>query len=309
MPATPHPGALAAVPFRIGFDPNRTDAGVLVAVSTPWLAGVPTEDIFAPAIPLGEEHGVHLYRSGELLLGHVREKFVAAELSRHTESLYRRIFAAVRGQHLYRIWNYVPDINGDTAGLEHYRGFCQGRSHAFEASIGTAFEPQLPAASAVGCDGRDIDVVFAAGPNVPRHFENPTQVPAYRYPPEHGPRAPAFARASVVAHGAHTLTFISGTSAIKGHRTIAPGQLREQIDCTVDNLRLVAEAAALGRDLGQAKASARHFKIYLRHAADLAAAQAQLDGTLLRPADRVTYLRSDICRAALNVEIEATIIT
>lgn len=308
MPAASHSGASAAVPFRIGFDPTPIGASVLVSVSTPWLAGAPSEEIFAPALPLGEHHGVHLYRSGEMLLGHVRAKFIPTELARHTESLYRRIFAAVRGQHLYRFWNYVPDINGHTAGLEHYRGFCQGRSLAFEASIGTEFGTELPAASAVGCDGTDIDVVFAAGPSIPRHFENPSQVPAYRYPPEHGPRAPAFARATVVAHGTQTITFISGTSAIKGHRTIAPGQLREQIDCTVDNLRLVAETAGLGPDLGQTKGGTRHFKVYLRHAADLAAAQAQLDRTVLHPTDRVTYLRSEICRAALNVEIEATII-
>lgn len=277
-------------------------------ISAPCLAGDATEEIFEPGVPLGVAAGIHLYRSGELLVGYAQDDFVPAELAPRTESLYRRILESTQGRHLYRIWNYVPEINGHTAGLEHYRGFCQGRSHAFEAAIGNQFEPQLPAASAVGCDGTAVVVVFAAGTNTPRHCENPTQIPSYRYPAEHGPRAPAFARASVVAHGSRTLTFISGTSAIKGHRTIAPGQLQEQLDCTIDNLRLISQAAGLGADLGQATTASRHFKIYLRHAADLAAAQAHLGQSLLRPADHVTFLRSDICRAALNVEIEATII-
>lgn len=308
MPASSHSGAPTTVPFRIRFIRTQPVADAMVQIATPWLAGDMTEDIFEPAIPLGETAGVHLYRSGDLLLGYARERFIPSELAPRTESLYGRILAATQGQHLYRIWNYVPEINGLTAGLEHYRGFCQGRSLAFEAAIGNQFEPQLPAASAVGCDGTEVVVVFAAGANIPRHCENPTQIPAYHYPAEHGPRAPAFARASVVAHGKRIITFISGTSSIKGHRTIAPGHLQGQLDCTVDNLRLISQAAGLGGELGKGASTVRHFKIYLRHATDLAAAQAHLDHSLLRPADRVTYLRSDICRAALNVEIEATII-
>jgi hypothetical protein len=33
-----------------------------------------------------------------------------------------------------------------------------------------------------------------------------------------------------------------------------------------------------------------------------------LTGTLIGPGDRVAYLQADICRAALNVEIEASIL-
>ncbi len=308
MPASRHSNTASTVPFRISFGRTRAGADTLLQIATPWLAGETAEDLFEPAVPLGETAGIQLYRSGDLLLGYAQEDFVPAKLAARTESLYRRILESTRGRHLYRIWNYVPEINGHTASLEHYRGFCQGRSLAFEAAIGNTFEPQLPAASAVGCDGTAVAVVFVAGTNVPRHCENPTQIPAYRYPAEHGPRAPAFARASVVAHGSRTLTFISGTSSIKGHRTIAPGKLEEQLACTVDNLRLISQAAGLGAEMGNALSTVRHIKVYLRHAADLAVAQAQLDQSLLRRTDRVTYLRSDICRAALNVEIEATVI-
>jgi chorismate lyase/3-hydroxybenzoate synthase len=73
-------------------------------------------------------------------------------------------------------------------------------------------------------------------------------------------------------------------------------------------LRLVSREAGLGHDLGATRARERHFKIYLRHAADFAAARARLEQDVLRPTDLVTYLRSDICRAALSVEIEATLV-
>jgi chorismate lyase/3-hydroxybenzoate synthase len=48
--------------------------------------------------------------------------------------------------------------------------------------------------------------------------------------------------------------------------------------------------------------------VYLRHAEDLPAVATVLDREMLQPTDRVSYLRSDICRRELNVEIEASLI-
>jgi enamine deaminase RidA (YjgF/YER057c/UK114 family) len=298
----------SAPPWRVEFAGAPGAAAAGIRIETPWLAGSHTEELFAQALDAGSEHGVRLYRSGGLLLGHAREPFVAEELSARTEKLYRRILNVTQGRHLYRIWNYVPQINAHTAGLENYRAFCQGRSLAFEALHGGEFQPRLPAASAVGCTGQTIEAIFAAGIAAPQHFENPEQVPAYRYPSEHGPRAPSFARATVARDEQRTFTFISGTAAIKGHQTIAPGALELQVDCTLDNLRLVSRTAGLGDDLGAKRTAWRHFKVYLRDPASLRAVQSRLDAALLRSSDTVTYLHAEICRAALKLEIEMTIV-
>lgn len=274
---------------------------------SPWLAGAAREEIFSDAVPLSTAGGLHLYRAGHLLLGHAETAFVGEELSARTEALYRRIIVATRGRHLVRMWNYVPSINATTGPLENYRAFCEGRARAFEAELGPGFEARLPAASAVGSEGRSVTVIFAATETAPVHFENPEQIPAYRYPAEHGPRSPSFARATVARDESRQLVFVSGTAAIKGHQTIAPGALRGQLDCTLDNLRLISCAAGLGDDLGGRTARARWFKVYLRHPEDLPAARQQLEATLLRPTDTVTYLHAAICRAALDIEIEATI--
>jgi chorismate lyase / 3-hydroxybenzoate synthase len=212
----------------------------------------------------------------------------------------------------------VPRINEHTAGLEHYRAFCKGRSLAFEAAFGAGFEQQLPAASAVGSDGGTIEVVFAAGEKEPQHVENPEQVPAYLYPAEHGPRSPSFSRATVVEEGDRRWVFISGTAAIKGHTTVGVGSLREQIACTLDNLRLISSASGVGENLGAARSGTgereetvkwtRYFKVYLRRESNLAEAKGLLDGKLFFAGDHVTWLRSDICRAELDIEIEATLL-
>ncbi len=309
MPAPTETIAETSTPLRVAFAGGAGAAAASVIVGAPWLAGAPVEEIFEAAAPLDPHDGVRMFRSGGFLLGHAWEPFVSTEVSARADALYRRILGATRGLHLCRVWNYVPRINAATGGLEHYQAFCQGRSLAFERALGGAFQPSLPAASAVGATGDHLDAIFVASATVPRHFENPAQVPAYLYPSEHGPRAPSFARATVVRDSGETWTFISGTAAIKGHKTVAPGTLDSQIDCTLDNLRLISRAGGLGDDLASGRAVRRHFKVYLRHAADLAAVQAGLGRALFAPADHVTYLHADICRAALAIEIEATIVT
>jgi len=302
--------ARAAARLRIAFAGADREFGPdAVQIAAPWLAGAATEDLFENAEPVPSAGaGLRLFRSGRLWVGHAQERFVSGELAARTEALYRRILEASRGRHLYRIWNYVPQINAHTGELETYRAFCQGRSFAFEAFMGGEFEPRLPAASAVGSQGTQLEAIFVAGEMAPIHFENPEQVPAYHYPIEHGPRAPSFARSTVVRDGTRTWTFISGTSAIKGHKTVAPGSLDGQLACTLDNLRLISRSSGLGENLGAGQLVKRHFKVYLRHAADLGAARAQLERLLFRPEDVVTYLHSDICRAALSIEIEATLV-
>ena len=298
---------LLPIPLRVAFTGAPIEPEAIVRIDTPWLAGATCEELFAAVHPIGSDHGVQLFRSGGLLLGCAHEPFPLAEAAARTQALYQRILAVTRNQHLYRVWNYVPQINAESAGLENYRAFCQGRSLAFEATLGDEFQPQLPAASAVGCEGRQLKVIFVAGDAAPVHFENPEQVPAYLYPVEHGPRAPSFARATVARAGGQTWTFISGTSAIKGHETVAPGALDAQLECTLDNLRLMSRKSGLGDDLGIGQLAQRQFKVYLRHARDLAAARERLEHSLFRSQDVVTYLQAEICRAALNIEIEATI--
>lgn len=282
---------------------------LVLELPLPWLGGAKREAFFDGAVSIGERHGFTLYEQGDLLIGSAVVSF-ETDPRQSTLALYRRLFQAAEGRQLYRIWNYVPRINAQGADGENYHAFCEGRSQAFEAAYGAGFKQALPSASAVGCHGTQLTVVFVAGRSAPRQIENAEQVPAYDYPREHGPRPPSFSRASVASSGSNRLTFISGTAAIKGHETIAPGELRPQLDCTLHNLRLVSQAAGLGNDLAAGNPVAtRFFKVYVRHAPDFATIRERLETALFRPGDEVVYLVADICRAALNVEIEATILT
>jgi hypothetical protein len=76
----------------------------------------------------------------------------------------------------------------------------------------------------------------------------------------------------------------------------------------LENLREISQVCGLGTGLAEDRAIARHFKVYLRNADDLALVSTSVEERLTTSSDRVTYLRADICRSALNLEIEATII-
>jgi hypothetical protein len=310
--AQPLKTSTAAVPARtwtVEFDAGREAAAGDEGLRLPleWLGGDRAERIFGDVPPAGTAEGFQLAETPDLRLGWAVAP-AGPDLEGSAAALYRRLLAAAGGWHLARIWNYVPGINGMRGGLENYRAFSAGRARGFEDVFGPAFSARLPAASAVGCEGGALACVFAATRGVPRHCENPEQVPAYRYPPEHGPRPPSFTRATVGRWGGRLLAFVSGTAAIKGHRSEGRGSLAAQLDCTLDNLRLISEAAGLGADLLAGGAAERHFKVYLRRAGDRAEAGARLGGALFRPGDRVVWLRTDLCRAELDVEIEATLV-
>lgn len=293
--------------FEMGFGVPPKEADGL-AVCLPVLEGEAHETLFRGARFVGRREGFLLFQQGDFLIGAVVEP-AEPDLAGQTRRLYERLLSVAQGRRLVRIWNYVPKINAlSPDGMEHYRLFCAGRSLAFEAGLGVACRDSLPAASAVGGPDDRLAVIFVTTSGTPTHVENPEQVPAYDYPPEHGPRAPSFSRATRVNHAERPWVFISGTAAIKGHATIAPESLSGQIDCTLDNFRLISGACGLGDHLGAGGGWERHIKVYLRHAADHQAAAAALAGRLILPGDRVTWLHTDICRAALLIEIEVTLV-
>jgi chorismate lyase/3-hydroxybenzoate synthase len=293
------------VKFAFG-DAGDVSRGLL-GFGLPLLGGVPRVAVAEGVEAAGIEGNIALWLGTGLMVGFARSS-LGSELEAAAGQIYSGILDATHGLNLYRIWNCVPHINASGPnGLENYQAFCRGRSLAFESALGSGFPTKLPAASAVGTARDELTVAFMAGTRAVRHIENPAQVPAYEYPPEHGPRSPSFARATAVGDATAMDVFVSGTSAVVGHGTVAPHDTLGQLDCTFENLRLISVAAGLGERLGSGKDCQRHFKVYLRNPGDYAAVALQMERRIVAPGDKVTYLGADICRAALNVEIEVAV--
>lgn len=299
---------------------NRAEPALLApaaTVSEAWLGQGPVQDLTG-----GLWRG---RRCGGWLLAHavLDERAEPGGLQAATERIYRELFAlldaeaaAGRPLHLLKVWNYLADINGsDPAdgqdGLERYRQFNVGRRQAYAQARRSASD-RVPAACALGTAGGPLTVHVLAGPTPPVPVENPRQTRAYHYPSDYGPRSPIFARAALADLGGGVEgLLISGTAAIVGHASLHPDRVDKQAAALLDNLESVWLAA-------QIDATAPHrwaelaLTVYLRHAADLPvlqAAVAQRFGADAPATRGAVYVRADICRADLLVEVEAQQLT
>lgn len=260
----------------------------------------------------GASEGITWRRAGDILFGVIdldEAQFAAMAdrppLQAVSEEAYHRIFRLLDTQklpHLWRIWNYMSDINAETHGLERYRQFNIGRQNAFIAHHRSA-TGNMPAACALGLASGPLSIAFLAGamPAVP--IENPRQVSACDYPAEYGPRAPIFSRAALVHPPGQEILFISGTASIVGYRTIHPDDVAGQCREALGNIAaVVAEANRAARSRPFAL-DELVYRVYVRRAADFPVIRDTLASSV-GGAD-VLYVQADICRADLLLEIEA----
>ncbi len=260
----------------------------------------------------GQLSRVQYRRCDDVLFGCIsipeteRENGGQSALHAATEQAYREIFATLdelRYPHLLRVWNYLPQINIDTHGLERYRQFNSARRNALVA-YGRDLTGNVPAACALGSvTGSPLVIYFLAGHEAATAIENPRQVSAYEYPAQYGPK-PAFSRASVVREASGAILFISGTASIVGHQTVHAGDVAAQtreILVNIEALLSEANRVSVAPRFGMETLA---YKVYVRNSADLPLIQSQLHGAL-GPQNQVVYLQADICRQDLLVEIEA----
>ncbi len=221
---------------------------------------------------------------------------------------YREIFGlldALKFPHILRFWNYIADINGHSHNMERYRQFNMGRQDGFIAS-GRNVIGSVPAASAVGFAEGPLTVYFlAARGTAPVAIENPRQISAYQYPQQYGPRSPTFSRANVAHVGGRDVLFLSGTASIVGHQTLHIGDVAAQTRETIANIsEMIAEANRVAPQAGFTLADLC-YKIYVRHDTDVPAIHRVLC-ECLGASTRMMFLKADICRHDLLMEIEAT---
>ncbi|MHC4133427.1 MAG: chorismate transformation enzyme, FkbO/Hyg5 family [Planctomycetota bacterium] len=218
--------------------------------------------------------------------------------------------AGLTFDHVVRQWNYIEgllDIQAAGCGRHQgYQAFNDVRTLAYETS---EFPAGYPAATGIGQAAGGVVLEFLAcdAPEdvsvVP--FSNPRQVDAHRYSAgqlvgeslEDLPRksTPKFERAKLVARGEEKVTFVSGTAAIVGERSVAPGDVAAQTRTTIDNI-----AALIGdRRLSRLRA-------YVKRAEDVAKVRTICEATF-GPIPAL-YVRADICRDDLLVELEGALV-
>ena len=282
-------------------------SGDSLCVEAPPLAATPLHEVWISASPVrrGTTSEIQWAENDQVLFGFTSRPFEEGGIDDVASAAYQAIGALLQkhDRHgLLRVWHHVPKINAIVKGLEEYQRFCRGR-HDGLSKLGYELAADLPAASAVGCDGKMLTIFFLAAREGGLQLENPRQMSAYRYPAQYGPKSPSFSRATLKSWGdAHQL-FISGTASIVGHASLHVDDVREQLAETLRNMQAVLDVASTncGRALTLRDLSA--VKLYVRDAADLPVIESGLRKELVENVSLLT-LRADICRAELLLEIE-----
>lgn len=233
----------------------------------------------------------------------------SASLKDDSDRIYDNLFHLIADQgypHLLRIWNVIQDINLPQDGLERYRQFCIGRQDAFARQRPDLVD-RYPAASALGSSEGGLCVYFIAAREPGMTIENPNQVSAFRYPPQYGPRSPSFSRALVKTWGNHASLFISGTASITGHETRHVDDLTAQVEKTIDNLETLArEASSESGKAFSLRSPGSFLKAYIRQPEDYALVRETVSRRLGTDVNMI-FLRADVCRQELLVEIEGVL--
>jgi len=280
----------------------------------PLLAGKDGEIIPLPGSVVRKSGDLLMLDSGEYLIGSLVVP-APGRLENPVEHAYSQVLqeCVARGLHLHRVWNYVPRINEGDQGLERYRQFNIGRWLAFEKAFGRDLRAFMPAASAVGITGKAVALFFIAGRTEPVYLENPSQVPAYHYPADYGPRPPSFARAVLIREETQTIGYLSGTASIEGHRSVGEGDWHTQFRTTMHNIQIMFERMGMTDAMKGPEAARKagieisDFRCYLRHVEMLPLIREWIQEEALIDDSLVSYQQADICRQELDLEIEAVL--
>src|SRR5579871_219200 len=285
----------APVHLENGLNPRMGDSGATVSYRY-------CEDLLFGSVTI-DEHRFALEQAVP-----VAEPTHATALEQATLAAYGQIFEVLRSSghgHLIRVWNYLPDINREAGGEERYRQFNGARQRAFRAS-GRPIAGNVPAASALGSPaGSPLSIYFLASREAPALIENPRQTSAYHYPRRYGVHSPSFSRACMLARSSGTNLFVSGTASIVGHESLHAGDVVAQTQETLANIAALIEEANRMAGAPRYSLEGLKFKVYVRRPQDLEVIARTLTAAV-RPDAPIVYLKADVCRTDLLVEVEAT---
>ena len=246
----------------------------------------------------------------------------ALKMQRRTTLAYRTIareIATSSTPHPIRFWNFIPDIRGEMGGgLNRYMSFNAGRFSAFFECYAdhNGFANSIATATGIGYHGDDlvIHALASACPGV--HIHNPKQCPPHEYSSTFGPLPPCFARATVLppAGSSPALIIIGGTASVCGEVSIHLDDVRAQTEETFDNMEHLIRSVPrennhTGNPQNEIGGASRRWidtlRVYYLRQEDRGVIE-QIVRTNVPHVEDIEYLRADICRRELLVEIEGT---
>ena len=286
-------------------EPHNSADARLIGVDLPLLSAEPVCEVWRCDRPVTSGHAGSVQWSSD---GHWCQFAVSVDEADHgdiaasTRVAYERLATFLRDHprlSVLRLWNYFDAITEGEGDGERYRQFNIGREQGLQA----LFDGGFPAATAIGSQSgrRTVQVYGLASRQRGTAIENPRQLSSWRYPREHGPVSPGFARAM---RAPRDLLLISGTAAIVGHASQFENDLAAQTDEMLENLRSLITASQEHR--ATKSDAALLLKAYVRGLDDVPFVTERLRDALPELAGLIV-LGGQVCRRELVVEIEGVL--
>lgn len=242
------------------------------------------------------------------------------------ESAFRQLLTAflqldLGFNQIVRQWNYVEQIFGfeqiDLQKRQNYQLFNEARSEFF-SRYRTA--PDFPSATGIGVAYNGVTIECMAATRDAKlkivAINNPQQLNSCKYgqnvlkgePLKNrtNNQPPQFERAKLMTTGFFSRVFISGTASIVGQETIGLNDVEEQTRVTIENIELLTSESNLKLhcpELAVIPNKYAYLRVYVKNEDDIPSVKAicrQHFGEV-----PMTFVKADICRTELLVEIEA----
>lgn len=223
---------------------------------------------------------------------------------------------------IVRQWNYVANILGnehdDKSHEQNYQTFNKVRQEYYSRYRSV---PDFPAATGIGMNFNAVAIDFCAISTnddlLIYSINNPKQIKPYAYDQQVLSESsfggivqktpPQFERAKLIEKSESSRLFISGTASIIGQVTTGIGNIELQTITTIENISTLIEKANLLHKNPQFNVYSLNkcsfIRVYVKHFEDIPVVKSICVNYFGdTPAN---YLRTDICREGLLVEIEA----
>ena len=246
-------------------------------------------------------------------------------ISMQAKDAFERMKAILRREgltfgHVVRQWNYIErivDVRRERGkSCQNYQAFNDVRTVYYGASD---FPRGYPAATGIGQALGGVVLEFTAldAPAEARvlPLSNPRQVDAHRYSGDvlvgepiaevSEKTSPKFERAKLVARGRSGIVFVSGTAAVLGQKSVGRRDVEAQTRTTVANITALAgkeNLARAGLPLPPDGGALSYLRVYVKRTADIPKVR-RICERAFGPIPAL-YVRADICRPELLVELE-----
>lgn len=257
----------------------------------------------------------------ELYLGGVKSGVAASGIGDQADIIFSRILEIFNLEKMpvssiVRQWNYIEGITMTDGGRQHYQEFNDARSRFYNT---VRWENSYPAATGIGtsCGGVivDVDAIMNTGCKMKvAALNNSLQVPAHAYSQVvlygaedrscNEKSTPKFERAKVIFNETGLHIYISGTAAIRGEKSLNETSAGEQTLITLENIEHLISPSSLTVTGEEITDHARicSLRVYLKDECDFAQCREIISNRY--PGIPAVYLKADICRDELLVEIE-----